>query len=68
MTSQKIALGIDLGTTNSCVGVFRNGKVEIIPNDFGDKITPSIVAFTEKGILVGKAAKIQIIKKPSNTI
>ena len=68
MTSQKIALGIDLGTTNSCVGVFRNGKVEIIPNDFGDKITPSIVAFTEKGILVGKAAKLQIIKNPSNTI
>jgi len=62
------AVGIDLGTTYSCVGIYRNGRVEIIPNDQGNRITPSYVAYTEDGErLVGEAAKNQATVNPTNT-
>merc|ERR1719181_1430950 len=62
------AIGIDLGTTYSCVGVFKDGEVQIVANDQGNRTTPSYVAWTDEERLMGDAAKNQVANNPTNTV
>src|SRR5271170_3399501 len=62
------SIGIDLGTTYSCVGIFRDDRIEIIANDQGNRTTPSFVAFTDTERLIGDSAKNQVAMNPANTV
>ncbi|KAK1387017.1 hypothetical protein POM88_015195 [Heracleum sosnowskyi] len=66
--NDEVAVGIDLGTTYSCVGVWQNDRVEIIANDQGHRTTPSCVAFTDTERFVGDAARNQAALNPINTV
>jgi len=68
MAGEGPAIGIDLGTTYSCVGVWQHDRVEIIANDQGNRTTPSYVAFTDSERLIGDAAKNQVAMNPKNTV
>src|SRR3989304_6754504 len=64
---EDIIIGIDLGTTNSCVAIWRNKNLEVIPDTYGNRTIPSIVAFSHKSRYIGKEAKRQIELNPENT-
>ncbi|KAI5165285.1 heat shock 70kDa protein 1/8 [Nematocida sp. ERTm5] len=68
MANKEYAIGIDLGTTNSCMSIMQNGKAEIIINRAGGRTTPSIVAFTDNEVLVGEAAANNARNDPANTV
>ncbi|KAH7624528.1 hypothetical protein Ndes2526B_g00732 [Nannochloris sp. 'desiccata'] len=68
MSKEGPAVGIDLGTTYSCVGIWQGDRVEIIPNEQGNRTTPSYVAFTDSERLIGDAAKNQVAMNPTNTV
>lgn len=68
VASTDIVLGIDLGTTNTCVGIWRNHRYEIIPDSYGEKTIPSIVSFTALSTYIGKDAKNQVELNPENSI
>ena len=63
-----VAIGIDLGTTYSCVGIWRDNRCDIIANDQGNRTTPSYVAFNDSERLIGDAAKNQAAQNPTNTV
>ena len=65
---EDLPIGIDLGTTFSCIGVYRNAAVEIIPNEKGDRTTPSIVSFLDGDIYVGEQTEYKRLKNPKNKI
>jgi heat shock protein 1/8 len=68
MSTDNVCIGIDLGTTYSCVGVWKNAGVDIIANDQGNRTTPSYVGFTDSERLIGDAAKNQVSRNPENTV
>jgi heat shock protein 1/8 len=68
MSNKKVAIGIDLGTTYSCVGVYRNGNVEVISTEQGERTMPSYVSFNDTERLVGSAAKSAAVSNVSNTV
>ena len=67
-TNKEVAIGIDLGTTYSCVALFKGGQVEVIANEHGLRTTPSYVAFNDNERLIGEAAKIQAGLNHENTV
>ena len=68
MSTRTPIIGVDLGTTNSCVAVLENGVAKVIENAEGARTTPSVIAYTEEEILVGAAAKRQAVTNPKNTL
>ena len=68
MSDQQIVLGIDLGTTNSCVSIWINGKIETLANKMGHRTTPSMICFTKNEVIVGDAAKNTMLRYPTTTI